>query len=84
MKYRIAVGIRRMLIYTAFALFVVAMVRDHNPVWLFAGMPLIMIIYTDTCLSCGNVLFFCGGKTFWARMNLLYVPKNCPKCASEI
>ena len=84
MKYRIGVGARRMLIYAAFTLFVVAMVRNDNPVWLFAGMPLVMIIYTDTCLSCGNVLFFCRGKTFWARMNLLYVPKNCPKCASEI
>ncbi|WGU40827.1 hypothetical protein [Phenylobacterium sp. NIBR 498073] len=70
--------------FVTLALLGVALLRENDPVFLFAGMPLVMMIYTDTCLGCGNVLFFCQGKTFWTWMNPLYVPKICPKCAAEI
>lgn len=85
MNYRTAVALRRLFIFVSFALVGVGSVQTQNPVVFFAGMPMVLMIYTDTCFNCKSVIFFDHGKSYWRSwLNPLYVPKTCSKCSHEI
>lgn len=81
---RAQIFVRRLLAFAAFFLAGAASQIDQSMLAFAAAGPMVLLILTDTCLSCGAVLVFWRGASFWTNMNPFYVPKVCTKCGNEI
>lgn len=84
MRPRTMIALRRALILIAFFMIGIATLATNSPLVMLSAIPVVLLVFTDLCKKCGNVLFFVRGRSFWEWMNPLYVPKNCPKCGNEL
>ena len=78
------IGVRRVLVLSAFMLVGFSFMRFESLLILSVGLPLVALIYTDLCHRCGAVLFFQRGRTWRGWVDPLYVPQTCSRCGSEI
>lgn len=79
-SYRSAVSIRRALVLLAVGMIFIAFLRTNYYLSILSAMPVIIMVFTDTCKNCGSVLFFQRGDTLGTWLNPLYVPRKCKNC----
>lgn len=80
MNYRTSIKIRRALVFIVVFICIIIGAKYDTFYAMIAAMSASAILFTDTCGSCGLIMFNMQGRGWKSYFNPFYVPEKCPRC----